>query len=222
VRPARPELANIRRSLQDKLIGERASKVAALTQSFTTALGANRLLEPSDSAKQHLLALISADGSNPVVATARQNLGSAYLREMRGALTRNDTNAAEVWDNEAHQIGFTSPDLSAAEIELTETRERGAQQDSVVGANSLQRLEYVAPKFPAYARDRKISGWVELEFTVRADGSTGDIVITNSSPRRTFDAAARTAIGEWRYKPVVREGKAVEQRAAVRIRFTDE
>jgi protein TonB len=67
-----------------------------------------------------------------------------------------------------------------------------------------------------------MNGWVEVEFTVRADGSTADIVVTNSSPRRTFDAAAVTAIGQWRYKPVMQGGKAIEQRAAVRIRFTEE
>jgi TonB family protein len=63
---------------------------------------------------------------------------------------------------------------------------------------------------------------VELEFTVRPDGSTGDIVVTNASPRRTFDGAAKSAVSQWRYKPVVREGKPVEQRAAVRIRFSDQ
>ena len=65
------------------------------------------------------------------------------------------------------------------------------------------------------------NGWVELEFTVRTDGSTADIVVTNSNPRRTFDAAARNAISQWRYKPVARDGKAVDQRVAVRIRFSD-
>jgi hypothetical protein len=30
------------------------------------------------------------------------------------------------------------------------------------------------------------------------------------------------AVSQWRYKPVVREGKPVEQRAAVRIRFSDQ
>jgi TonB family protein len=64
---------------------------------------------------------------------------------------------------------------------------------------------------------------VELEFTVRADGSTGDIVVTKSNPRNTFDNAAKTAVSQWRYKPVKSpDGTAVEQRAAVRIRFSGE
>jgi protein TonB len=97
-----------------------------------------------------------------------------------------------------------------------------ADHSRVVGANSLARTEYVAPKFPASTRNRGMDGWVELEFTVLLDGSTGNIVVTNSSPRRTFDSAAMNAVAQWRYKPVIRDGKPVEQRAAVRIRFTEE
>ena len=63
---------------------------------------------------------------------------------------------------------------------------------------------------------------MELEFTVRTDGSTGDIVVTNSYPRNTFDSSAVRAVSQWRYKPVMLNGRAVDQRAAVRIRFSDE
>jgi TonB family protein len=219
---ARLEMANIRRSLQDTLIGTRADKMGGLAQSFTTALTNNQLLQPaSTSAKASFLQLLNTDSGNPVVATARSGLGGAYLREMRGALGRNDLGAADAWLLEARTIGFTSADLDAAEKELGATRERLAQQTSVVGANSLERLTYVEPKFPAATRNRELEGWVELEFTVRADGSTADIVVTNSNPRRTFDAAARNAIAQWRYQPVTRDGKAVDQRVAIRIRFSD-
>ena len=113
-------------------------------------------------------------------------------------------------------------DLDALEKQLATALAAASQRTEVVGVSSLQRIEYVAPKFPASTRNRGMSGWVELEFTVRTDGSTGDVVVTNSSPRRTFDNAAMTAVRQWRYKPVIRDGKPVEQRAAVRIRFSDE
>jgi TonB family protein len=218
----RPEMANIRRSLQDTLIGTRADKMGGLAQSFTTALTNNQLLQPENaSAKAYFLQLLDTDSGNPVVATARAGLGAAYLREMRTALGRNDFGAADAWLLEARTVGFTSGDLDAAEKNLAETRERLAQQTSVVGANSLERLAYVEPRFPSATRNRGLEGWVELEFTVRTDGSTADIVVTNSNPRRTFDAAARNAIAQWRYKPVARDGKAVDQRVAIRIRFSD-
>src|SRR5690606_28176003 len=130
--------------------------------------------------------------------------------------------AADAWLEEARLISHASAELEALEKQLAVAREEAAQRAALVGANSLQRVEYVAPKFPAATRNRGMSGWVELEFTVRADGSTDDVVVTNSSPRRTFDNAAITAVRQWRYKPVIRDGQPVEQRAAVRIRFTDE
>ncbi len=220
---ARPEMANIRRALQDTLIGTRAGRMNALAQSFTGALGGNQLLlPPTASAKYYFLELIKTDSANPTVASARQNLGGAYLRQLRAALARGDLRDADAWLNEARIIGYVSDDLGAAERELIAARDKAAQAASVVGEKSLQRLEYVAPKFPTSTRIRTVSGWVELEFTVKTDGSTGDIVVTNSSPRRTFDAAAMNAVREWRYKPVMRDGQAVEQRVAVRIRFSDE
>jgi protein TonB len=110
-----------------------------------------------------------------------------------------------------------APSVSAA------GREKVVQRSAPVGENVPVRIEYVAPKFPSSVRNRGVTGWVELEFTVLEDGSTADVVVTNSSPRRTFDNAAMTAIGQWRYKPVVaRDGKIVQQRVAVRIRFSDE
>ncbi len=219
----RPDMANIRRALQDTLISERASKMNTLAQAFTSALADNQLLQPATtSAKTFLLELMKTDAANPTTTSARQNLGAAYVRQARAALGRGDLKDADAWVNEAHVIGFDSDDLKSTEGELGDAHTRADKAGDVVGANSLQRLEYVPPKFPANTRNRNMSGWVELEFTVKPDGSTGDIVVTNSSPRRTFDAAAVNAVREWRYKPVIRDGKAVDQRASVRIRFSDQ
>jgi len=219
----RQEMTAIRRQLQDTLIGARAGRLTTLTQSFNGALSANNLLQPANgSAKSYLLALIDIDAASPAVASARQGLGGAYLRELKAALARGDLGAADAWLLEARTIGFNSPDLDGTEGELTAARAASAQKNSVVGANSLARTEYVAPKFPTTLRNRAASGWVELEFTVRADGSTDDIVVTNSSPRRVYDSSAIYAIRQWRYKPVLQNGKPVDQRAAVRIRFSEE
>jgi TonB family protein len=219
----RQEMTSIRRLLQDTLIGARAGRITALAQSFNGALGAGNLLQPANaSAKSYLLALIDIDAAGAAVASARQGLGGAYLREIKAALTQGDLSAADAWLLEARTIGFTSPDLDATEGELTAARAAITQKNSVVGANSLARTEYVAPKIPTTLRNRTVSGWVELEFTVRTDGSTADIVVTNSSPRRVYDSSAIYAISQWRYKPVMQNGKPVEQRAAVRIRFSEE
>ncbi len=218
----RNEMASIRRSLQDTMINTRARKVESLAQSFTTALSANALVQPAGrNAKGYLLDLIETDSGNPIVGTARTNLGAALLKEMRGSIARDDFAAAGVWLQEAQSIGLGGTELESAVRELESARIAAEQRTAVVGANSLQRTEYVAPKVPATLFNRNVNGWVEVEFTVRPDGSTGDIVVTNSNPRKTFDASATEAISQWRYKPVMRDGKAVEQRVAVRIRFSE-
>ena len=221
VEGTRAEFTNVRRMLAESMLGVRDQKIATLTKSFDLALAAGQLLQPqSASAKSFLFELIKTDGANAAVAAARQGLGQAYLRELRGALARNDLAAAEGWLQEANTIAYSGADLNAATTEISAARERATQASSVVGANTLERIEYVAPKFPVNTRES--NGWVELEFTVRTDGSTGDVVVTNSYPRRLFDSSAVRAVSQWRYKPVMRAGRAVDQRAAVRIRFSDE
>ena len=114
---------------------------------------------------------------------------------------------ADTWLIEARTIGFAGDELKAAEAELTAARDKvstvgggsgGLTAGDVVGASSLQRLEYVAPKFPAVTRNRATSGWVELEFTVRADGSTGRHRRHQLEPAqhfRQFRARRRSASG---------------------------
>lgn len=90
---------------------------------------------------------------------------------------------------------------------------------SIVSANSLKTLRRADPVYPTSALQQLTSGWVDLEFTVRTDGTVGDVEVTQSQPRRTFDAAAMAAIRRYRFEPVMQGGVAVEQRARLRMRF---
>ena len=91
---------------------------------------------------------------------------------------------------------------------------------SIVLATTLKAVRTQEPEYPPRALEQLVSGWVEMEFTVARDGSVQDIVVTNSEPRRTFDAAALAAMRHYRYQPVVRNGEVVAQRARLRMRFT--
>ncbi len=219
------DLAPIRRVLQENLVAARAARITMLTRSFSAALAAGQLVEPQGaSAKSYLLALVEADASHPAARDARQSLGTELLKEVRIATARSDLVNAERWLGEVRAIAFDGSEARSAELDLAAARAALAQRNSVIGANSLERIEYVEPKFPPIVRKRdlrELTGWVELEFTILTDGATGDVVVTNSQPKRTFDAAAVAAVSEWRYRPVVRDGKPVEQRARVRIRFAD-
>ncbi len=88
-----------------------------------------------------------------------------------------------------------------------------------VAVSTLGRTRYVAPKYPRSAQRRGISGWVELLFTVTTDGTVKDVVVHASEPRDLFDNAATRAVEKWEFEPVLENGAAIEQRAAVRMMF---
>ncbi|HET7571026.1 MAG TPA: energy transducer TonB [Gammaproteobacteria bacterium] len=80
-------------------------------------------------------------------------------------------------------------------------------------------VHIVSPEYPAAAARRHTDGYVVVAFTVTADGSTSDIQVVSSSPRDTFDAAARAAVAHWRFKPYRIDGKPASVRVQQRIEF---
>ena len=70
--------------------------------------------------------------------------------------------------------------------------------------STLQELgitTYVPPEFPRRARRRDISGLVDVEFTINADGSTDAIQVLHSEPGRVFEKSAVDAVRQWRFEP---------------------
>ncbi|HNP35328.1 MAG TPA: TonB family protein, partial [Woeseiaceae bacterium] len=92
-------------------------------------------------------------------------------------------------------------------------------QDSPLPVSSLQRTKYVAPKYPRSAERRNLSGWVDVVFTVGADGKTTNIEIRGSEPDDIFVDAALRAIEKWEFEPIVENGIVVERQAGVRMMF---
>ena len=78
----------------------------------------------------------------------------------------------------------------------------------------------IQPQYPREAAIEGLEGWVELEFTIEADGSVSDVSVVNSEPRRIFDRNAQRALYKWKFKPRVVEGKAVARRARITLDFT--
>lgn len=77
----------------------------------------------------------------------------------------------------------------------------------------------IPPQWPREALLEGIEGWVEVEFTVLADGSVTDARVVESEPRRVFDRSALRAILRWKFKPRIVDGQPVSRRATQRIDF---
>jgi protein TonB len=89
----------------------------------------------------------------------------------------------------------------------------------MVPVSALTRVNYVTPQYPRAAQRRNVTGYVDVSFTVRRDGSVADIEVIEGSPGRIFDDAATEAVAEWRFEPTIENGRSVEKRTAVRLAF---
>jgi len=149
--------------------------------------------------------------------------GLDVMRKRLDEFSEQQAAASAAAATEAARVAEAAPQTSAPKPTAAPVVAAPAPVDAtpaVVPATSLKALRTQEPEYPPRALDELISGWVEMEFTVARDGSVQDIVVTNSEPRRTFDAAAMAAMRRFRYQPVVRNGEVVSQRARLRMRFT--
>lgn len=77
----------------------------------------------------------------------------------------------------------------------------------------------IEPQFPREALIEGINGWVEVEFTIEADGSVSNAKVLDARPRRMFERNAVRAIYKWKFKPRVIDGKPVARQATTRLEF---
>jgi TonB family protein len=193
---------------------------AELLKNAGERLQQDRLIEPAnDSAKYYLLALRGLDPGNAGLPAAMQDLGTRLTDKARRALALEQYDAARSWLEEAGAVGFSSADSDSLRRGLYAASARRQFLSNVVASGSLELIKSTKPVYPAKAELNRVTGWVELNFTVAEDGAVKDIAVHASSNPGVFDAAAVGALSQWRYKPVQRDAKAVAQRARIRIRF---
>jgi protein TonB len=147
------------------------------------------------------------------------------LEEARGAISKQDYAGARRWMSEARDVGVDEAGTAALERDIVAAQNAVARrpQDDIVNASSALLLtNSVKPNYPQAALERGTEGWVDLIFTVRTDGRVTDVSVSAAEPAGIFEQAAMAAVRRWRYEPVKRDGRAVEQRARLRLRFTIE
>jgi TonB family protein len=209
----RDETQQLRRAAREEL-------VESLRHAFNQSLEQGRILEPAtDSARYYLAQLTQADAGSTATQLARGAYRTSVLTEAGNALRAQDLAGARRWLAEARAAGGGGTDVEALEAELSAAQNEAAQANTYVNESTLTRTHYVAPEFPDVARQRGIDGWVDLQFLVGTDGAVSDVAVVGAQPAGMFESAALDALRRWRYKPVVRDGHTVSQRARVRVRF---
>ena len=82
-------------------------------------------------------------------------------------------------------------------------------------------INQVKPQYTEEAKAARIEGVVQLNATVRADGTISDVTVTRSLDKVLgLDAQATKALKQWTFKPGQKDGKAVAVNLDFVISFT--
>jgi periplasmic protein TonB len=76
----------------------------------------------------------------------------------------------------------------------------------------------VQPNYPLLAKEMKVQGAVVLEALIGRDGNIQDLHVL-SGPT-ILSTAAREAVKQWRFRPYLQSGQAVETEARITVNFT--
>jgi TonB family protein len=180
----------------------------------------DRLIEPAnDNAKYFYLTLKQLDPNNPALVSMLQDLGTRLTAKARRALILGQLDASKSWLDEAAAVGFSSAEMTSAQHDLDAALAKQNFMTALVPASELTALKTVQPNYPAKALNNKLEGWVDVEFTVAESGKVKDVGVRATSIPGVFEDAAVKAVSQWRYKPVLRDGKPVPVRSQIRVRF---
>ncbi|MEO7412453.1 MAG: TonB family protein, partial [Opitutaceae bacterium] len=76
-----------------------------------------------------------------------------------------------------------------------------------------------SPQYPQELTDSGFAGRAEVDVTVKADGTVGDIQLGMATDR-AFARAAMEAIARWTFEPGTMDGKPVDRRVSVPFNFS--
>jgi TonB family protein len=178
------------------------------------------LIEPAGgNAYDEFIALRERFPDSTELRVEQQRLAFALLENTRTALAAGDVDAAAAYVTRAEIVVPGMATTRELQDQLAEARRQRDFMKNIVPAASLKRLREVAPAYPREAQRSGTEGWVDVEFTIAANGTTQDLVVRNSQPSDVFDKSALDSVSRWRFNPVTRDGVPVPQRASLRVKF---
>jgi TonB family protein len=207
---------------------------AAAAASSVVGVAAAKAQPAPKAAPQKAAAVVTPPAQNRGSATAPEPASLAAARQ-----TEIEDNQALLADSGAANVVVTDvapafglgtgarqaqvpaglPQFAGSSIGSFATNGADAAAHQVVPISSLTRTNYVPPVYPRAAQRKNLHGAVEVEFTVDRNGAVTDLLVIDSNPGDTFSQAALDAVQQWRFEPVVVDGRAVEKRTAVKLHF---
>lgn len=217
------EIASIRADLEAARIGNVRADRSRVLLLANQRIAQNRLLEPpGDSARHYVDLLRASDPNFEGLADTRTLLATRALDESRKLAAAGNLDRADSFLRAAADAGAPDSEVTAITAQINAARiarPAASAAPSVVPEQVMRRTRFVAPDYPVRALERGTQGWVDVEYTVKTDGTTTNGTVKAAEPAGVFDRAALNAISRWRYEPRIVNGTVVEQRVIARLRF---
>ena len=211
------EIARLQGSLTAALDQKGRSDLLALGVRRTQE---NRLLDPAqDSASFYLTKLKQTDPAYPGLDNAVNGLGAKLVASAQTATAQRQFDSAARFLGGATQIGYEGADLAAAEAALRTARAPAPVAPKIPQPVAPKRTKYVAPKYPTDALEDGLEGWVDVSFSVTAEGNVADARVEAAQPRNRFDRAALSSVRQWKFEPRAPDATDPTLRVKTRVRF---
>lgn len=216
----RKAVARLRAEIESQRIASVREDHSRLLALANQRIAQGQLLEPgADSARHYLDLLQAAAPDYPGLAETLALFAGRLLAEAAELTGAGRLEEATARLAAAEAAGAAAGRLAPVRAELEGAVARRDAAGSVLPESSLRRIARTPAGYPARAASRGVEGWVEVQFTVLADGTTQDARVVASSPEGYFEESVLDAVAEWRYEPRVVGGRAVDQRVEARLRF---
>jgi TonB family protein len=178
------------------------------------------------------------NGSHPAPALAPRNSAKGSAKNAKTQLPADKTPTAEPEATDAPAITRTvlppldvevvagdkhhklHPGSNAAKVEISHPADSAAIA-AATDATDRERLSTnpTAPpaSYPLLAQQMRVQGSVVLQAMIGADGVIQNLHVL-SGPG-ILSSAAQQAVREWRFKPIMQNGQAVESQAKITVNF---
>jgi len=173
----------------------------------------------------------TAGGENTAPAsTPESSAGTkAPTPEASASPTQSTPSAAESSDKSAVQQDTSEGSASSGNADSakkkvvaavpTDVELPGEKSAVILSSQGAEKrlIHHVSPAYPAEARRERIEGTVVLKALVSDDGKVVGVRVVEGNP--TLASAAITAVKQWRYRPFLRNGKAISFQTIVLVDF---
>ena len=95
-----------------------------------------------------------------------------------------------------------------------------ARRQGVFADGAYVPIFQIPPQYPRRAAERGIEGCVVVEYTVTTMGTVRDPEVIAAKPSGIFNSSAKRAALKYKYKPMIRDGVAVEVPGVKPVSYT--